>query len=1389
MPSVLFSINGKIFEVAQESVHVTTSLLEFIRSTALLTGTKAGCGTGGCGACTVMISRDRDAHVSGGSGMSKIREHVVVNACSTPVLSLHGNNITTVEGIGTLNAPHPIQSRFAQLHAQQCGFCTSGMIMSLYALLVNNPQPRAQEVETVFNGNLCRCTGYRPLLDAAKSFSVDIEDLLSAREAQRDGKDNPTSQGYYPPLSDNAVARETSTSLEKIRSIRGRVNLQPGLHLRPLQLPQESSAGPFPDPPTSFSGSHGSVWLHPRNLEQFFSLTKTHPDFFIISGNAGFNQARKARQTCVDSPNTALVYTANIKECSAIGMDSSSFDVTVGSSVVLSVIADEFLNKFAQLPEIGKQDPWMQAALREIALTIQLVGSSQSRNATTLCGHILSRHNSDLGPLLSVLKTTALVLSDEGRKKLSIQDLAGSSRLIRPKDFVVELTIPAATNRFVGISRGAMRHDNSAGQIVVAMSCEVHRTKENDIIAVDVRLSCGGLYHLLDLSEVAAIFEGMSLLADNSLRLRHSTEKFQHLLRNVANQPEDGRLSYRMSVGKGLIFRLYWKLLATCNIPIPTDRSALNVDSTTFPQVSDAVQSWEVTKGNIHDSKLHLIASSASAERSPVGDPIPNITALALTTGNAIYVDDVPSPQGCLHAALVKSTIARGVIKNINAAPALAIPGVVGFYSYADIPNKQLPKTSPYKEHAFCDGEVVSIGDVIGVVVASDHHTAARAAQLVQVNCIPDPNPLVTIEDAIAANSFYDFPNNQIVEGDLEKSLHDKKLQRLAGTLCIGGQEHFYLEPHALLVVPGENNEIEVISMTQCVTKTQNQVAQVLGIPASRVTVKVKRIGGAFGGKEVRTTYTSATLAVPATILRRPVRWAIDREEDMKITGGRHPYRAEWRVSFDHNGSIHALDVRLYSNGGCSESVTSDAMTRSLMHITNAYKIPSVRVRGFLCKTNIVSNTAFRGFGAPQAMLVVDTVLEAIAQHLSISVDVLRERHLMQPNSVTHYGQQVEHCKLPFMWKELVVLADYANRKASIEAFNAASRWVKRGISILPTMYGISFPIEYLNQGGALVCVYSDGSVAVSHSAVEMGQGINTKVAQVAARVFGIPVSAIRITECASDKVPNTPPTAASMGSDLACTAVMDACEKIVENLKPLRDAKPGLSFGQLAELAFKSRIPLSATGFFKTTRGAKYDWKAPPGSNGPRGSAYAYHVFGVGASEVELDVLTGHFKVLRTDLLMDVGDTLNAQIDIGQVEGSFVQGMGWLTTEELIFGDSQHPAISPTGTLFNASANAYKIPTAFDVPKDFRVSFLSGAPNPFAVHGSKAVGEPPLYLAATVPMAIKDAIYAARASENLSGFASLDFPLTSERIRLACRDDFTLGTFATEEFRAAGSF
>ena len=485
-----------------------------------------------------------------------------------------------------------------------------------------------------------------------------------------------------------------------------------------------------------------------------------------------------------------------------------------------------------------------------------------------------------------------------------------------------------------------------------------------------------------------------------------------------------------------------------------------------------------------------------------------------------------------------------------------------------------------------------------------------------------------------------------------------------------------------------------------------------------------------------------------------------------------------------------AIDVKLYSNGGCTDSATSQVMNRALLHITNAYKIPAVRVEGILCLTNIQSNTAFRGFGAPQAMLVMETIVEAVAHNLQLPVESVQRSHLFKQSDKTHYGQKLQHCRLSEMWNRIMESSSYASRAEAIASFNSRSRWVKRGLAITPTLYGINFPVAMLNAGGAYVCVYADGSAGVHHSAVEMGQGLNTKVAQVAARALGIPLEMVHVGDTTSEKVPNTPPTAASMGSDLTCMAVLDACEQIMSRLQTLIQGHPPKTpFATICKAAINNRISLAADGYYKTAKGANYDWKMVTDDNSKRGLAFNYHVFGIGASEVEVDVLTGMWRVLRTDLLMDCGDSLNPTVDIGQVEGSFLQGMGWLTMEELLYGDKAHPDLPQNGELWNSGPLGYKIPTSADVPIDFRVELLSGAPNPHAVHGSKAVGEPPLFLAASVFSAIKKAIYAARLDEGVVGFHLVDSPLTVERIRMACIDAHTLGTFPGKEYVAAGSF
>ena len=640
----------------------------------------------------------------------------------------------------------------------------------------------------------------------------------------------------------------------------------------------------------------------------------------------------------------------------------------------------------------------------------------------------------------------------------------------------------------------------------------------------------------------------------------------------------------------------------------------------------------------------------------------------------------------------------------------------------------------------------------------------------------------MSIEEAIAAKSFY--PSfHEIKTGDVEHEYSrkdtDEDIVVVEGEGRIGSQEHFYLETNCTLVVPKESGQLEIFSSTQNPTKTQMTCAAVCGIAANNVSCRVKRMGGGFGGKETRSVFIAVTAALAAHLIGKPVKINIERDLDMAITGQRHAFYYKYKAGCSKStGKLTFMDAELYSNSGFSLDLSQPVMDRALFHSDNSYHFPNMRVKGFVCRTNQPSHTAFRGFGGPQGMFLADLVMNHLAETIKTPVLEFKERNLYKNGDRTHYGQLIDYFNTPDLLKKMRVAADLDQREAAVREFNANNRWKKRGMSVDFTKFGINFTAKFYNQGGALVNIYSDGTVLVSHGGTEMGQGLHTKMIQVAAQAFGIPDSLIHIEETATSCVPNSSPTAASMSTDLYGMAVLNACEQIRERLLPIRAKLPKeADWRSVIVAAYFDRVNLSAQGFYAVPSDrCGYDWDLTPCTdNNKRGSPFNYFTQGVACTEVEIDCLTGDSRILRADIVMDIGKSINPAIDIGQIEGAYVQGYGYCSMEEMVWGDSQHKWIRP-GQLFTRGPGTYKIPAFNDVPLDMRVH-LADTDNRFAVHSSKAVGEPPFYLGVSAYFAIRNAIQAARAETsgcvdavNYNHF-HLNAPATSERIRTACQD------------------
>jgi xanthine dehydrogenase large subunit len=755
---------------------------------------------------------------------------------------------------------------------------------------------------------------------------------------------------------------------------------------------------------------------------------------------------------------------------------------------------------------------------------------------------------------------------------------------------------------------------------------------------------------------------------------------------------------------------------------------------------------------------------------SVVAKPLPHDAAKLHVTGAARYVDDIPTPANALHIAFGLSKPAAGRLISMDLSDVRAAPGVVAVYTADDLAFANDVSPSNHDEPLLATDAVHYAGQPLFMVVATSHLAARHAARLGQID-IGHTDPILTIEQALAANSRFEDGPRIYQKGDATAALQQAS-QTLTGTINIGGQEHFYLEGQAALALPQDNDDMVVHSSTQHPTEIQHKVAEALGVPMHAVRVETRRMGGGFGGKESQGNALAIACAVAASKTGRPCKMRYDRDDDMIITGKRHDFRIDYTVGFGTTGKITALDFTHFTRCGWGMDLSLPVADRAMLHADNAYHLDNIRITSHRLRTNTQSATAFRGFGGPQGIVGIERVMDHIAHHLDADPLAVRRANFYAdaPSDqvqTTPYHQPVKDGIINELTDRLVASSDYVARRAAIDAWNASQPILKRGIALTPVKFGISFTLTHLNQAGALVHVYNDGSIHLNHGGTEMGQGLFQKIAQVAASRFGVDISAVKITATDTGKVPNTSATAASSGTDLNGMAVQAACDtirdRIAEHLAQTHDVTPNavtfadgmvtigskkITFSDAVMSAYLARVSLSSTGFYKTP---DIDWDRITG----RGSPFFYFAYGAAVTEVVIDTLTGENRILRADILHDAGASLNPALDIGQIEGGYVQGAGWLTTEELVWDDQ--------GALKTHAPSTYKIPAISDRPDIFNVA-LWDQPNPAqTVYRSKAVGEPPLMLGISAFMALSDAVRACGAS-----YADLQTPATAEAVLTA---------------------
>jgi xanthine dehydrogenase molybdopterin binding subunit len=963
---------------------------------------------------------------------------------------------------------------------------------------------------------------------------------------------------------------------------------------------------------------------------------------------------------------------------------------------------------------------------------LSVFGSRQIRNRATLGGNLATASPiGDSPPVLLALEAKAVLASATGERALSLDEFFVAYRrtALQPGEILKSIIIPrprtgVQTHRkFYKVSK---RREMDISTVAACFAVEV--TEGGTI--TKARLAYGGVAALpvrARATEAALIGKHWRAAA---------CEEVLPVLENEFTPISDVRGSaiYR----RQLIANLLWKFFA--------------------------------------DEPEAIVDRQISRYLSPRPDAAPpHESAHKHVTGEAIYVDDDAQQQSMLEVWPVCSPHAHAKILRRDAAAARLMSGISAVLLAEDIPGLNDVGAVRHDEILLADNEVLYHGHIVALVVGETTELCRAAAEKVIVEYEPLP-PIFTIEEAIAADSFHSDPH-YIRRGDASTALAAVPMS-FEGELSFGGQDHFYLETNAAWAEAGEDGTVFISSSTQHPSEVQHIVAHLLDAPMHSVVVECPRMGGGFGGKETQAAMLASLAALAATKTGRKVRIRFNRDQDMMITGKRHPFLGKFRAGFDETGLLLAAKVDLFSNGGWSLDLSRAITDRALFHLDNAYYIPNVDFSGRVVKTNLASNTAFRGFGGPQGMLVIEEIIDRIARKTGLTPEVVRARNLYRgtgETNTTHYGQEIEDNRIQRIWRDLTESSDLASRREQLRRWNSEHPQRKRGIAITPVKFGISFTTTHLNQAGALVLLYQDGTAQVNHGGTEMGQGVYTNIALIAARELGLTPDRVRVMATRTDKVPNTSATAASCGTDLNGAAVKNACDTLRARLLPFaaemlseknggavpidrivfddnlvldaENAKTAIPFAELLQRAYFARTSLSATGFYKTP-----DINYDPAAG--RGKPFHYFAVGAAVSEVEVDGFTGMTHIRRVDILHDVGDAINHGVTLGQVEGGFVQGAGWLTNEELVW-DSE-------GRLMTHSPDTYKIPAVGDTPDIFNVAFLTDATQHNVIHGSKAVGEPPLMLAISVREAIRDAV---AAFGNPGGQVPLASPATCEAI------------------------
>ncbi|XP_008831523.1 aldehyde oxidase 4 isoform X2 [Nannospalax galili] len=1306
---LIFFVNGK--KVIEKSADPETSLLSFVRKVLRLTGTKYGCGGGGCGACTVMVSRY--------DPKSKKIHHYPATACLVPICSLHGAAITTVEGVGSIKKRvHPVQERLAKCHGTQCGFCSPGMVMSIYTLLRNHPEPTPEQITEALGGNLCRCTGYRPIVESGKTFCGES----TVCQMKGSGK----------CCMDQDEGSFVSREEKMCTKLYNEDEFQPfDPSQEPIFPPELIRMAEDPNKRRLTFQGERTTWIMPATLKDLLELKASYPKAPLVMGNTTVGPNIKFK----DEFYPVFISPLGLPELYFV--NTTNDEVTIGAGYSLAQLNDALYFIVSDQPK--EKTKTYHALLKHL----RTLAGPQIRNMATLGGHVVSQPNfSDLNPILAAGNATINVISKEGTRQIPLNGpfLEGSPEAnLRPEEVVLSISIPYSTQwHFVSGLRMAQRQENAFAIVNAGMSVKF---EEGTNTIKDLQMFYGHVG-----PTVVSASQTCKRLIGRQWDDQMLSEACRWVLEEIRIPPaaEGGMVEFRRTLIISLLFKFYLKV-----------RRGLNkMDPQKFPDIPEnfvsALDDFPIqTPQGI---QMFQCVDPKQPQQDPVGHPVMHQSAIKHATGEAVFVDDMPPIDQELFLAVVTSTRAHAKILSIDISEALACPGVVDVITAEDVPGDN----NHSGEILYAHNEVICVGQIICTVAADTYAHAKAAAKQVKIAYEDIEPKIITIEQALAHNSFLS-DERKIEQGNVEHAFENVD-QIIEGEVHVEGQEHFYMETQTILAIPkAEDKEMVLHLGTQFPTHVQEYVAAALKVPRSRIACHMRRTGGAFGGKVTKPALLGAVSAVAANKTGHPIRFILERGDDMLITAGRHPLLGKYKIGFMNNGEIKAADVEYYINGGCTPDESELVMEFIVLKSENAYYIPNFRCRGRACKTNLPSNTAFRGFGFPQATVVVEAYISAVAAKCNLLPEEVKEINMYKRTSKTAHKQTFNPEPLRRCWKECLEKSSFYARKQAAEEFNKKNFWKKRGLAVVPMKFTIGIPIAFYNQAAALVHIYLDGSVLLTHGGCELGQGLHTKMIQVASRELNIPQSYVHLSETSTITVPNAIFTAGSMGTDINGKAVQNACQILLDRLQPIIKKNPKGKWEEWIGKAFEESISLSATGYFKGYQ-TNMDWEKE------EGDAYPYYVYGASFSEVEVDCLTGAHKLLRTDIFMDAAFSINPALDIGQVEGAFIQGMGFYTIEELKY--------SPEGVLYSRGPDDYKIPTVTEIPEEISVTLVHSQ-NPIAIYSSKGLGEAGMFLGSSVLFAIYDAVSAARRERGLSNTFPLNSPATPEVIRMACVDQF----------------